>query len=289
MNLPDVQQNNKPKTPVHIQRVGVQGVQIPINFRCGVKGKEDEIYSLKATVDLFTDLDKSVKGVSMSRFVRILNTYSDNIINNKTIKELLERIIDSMGTGCNYSYVKFSFDTRILKKSIATKNYSYEFYKCSFEGMLEPPTYRFFQCVRVPYASYCPCSAELSNYLATTESSCGFPHAQRSLVTIVAETQPNTIKIEDIILMVEDSVVNIPYPIILREDEMRIAERAAKNPMFVEDVAREISVNLNGDKRILDWLLKCEHFESIHTHEAVCILSKGISSGLSPSYFLVKI
>lgn len=288
MDLPDVQQDCKPKSPRHLQRVGVQGIKMPFYINHGLYvGVEG--YHVKATVDLFTDLDRDIKGVSMSRFVRILNKYKYAVLNNKTIKEILENITEKLKPGCTCSYAKFKFDIELSKTSPSSKSVAFEYYTCSFEGRLEGDSYKFFQCVQVPYASYCPCSAELCNHLKEKESSIGFPHAQRSLATVVTQTVPNSIVLEKIIELVEHAVVNIPYPIILREDEMRIAERASKNPMFVEDAAREISEALDKDSRILDWLLKCEHFESIHTHEAVCILSKGISCGLDPGYFLVQI
>lgn len=287
MGLPDVQQNNRPKSPRHLQRVGIQNVQVPMHIKSGIN--EDECYFVNAYVNLYTDLQKDVKGVSMSRFVRTIDSWRKKLLNNGTIRFILEHIRESIGPTCKSSYVRFSFKIPIMKKSICSGNEFPEYYKCFFEGRLEENAYRFFQCVKVPYASYCPCSAELCHHSIKTKGTIAYPHAQRSLASTIVQTiPPYNMWIEEIISTVELAVVNIPYPIILRKDEQAIAVRAATSPMFVEDAAREIANKLDEEKRIVDWLLKCEHFESIHTHEAVAILSKGIEEGLNPGYFLVQ-
>jgi len=286
LNLPDVQQDMRPNCPRHLHRVGVQNVSVPLSIQSGVNGKD--AYEVKAKVDIFTDLEKDVKGVSMSRFVRCLDRWRHTNLNNNSIKEMLEAVIKDIGIICNCAYAKFNFDISIVKESPETWQKFPEFYNCTFEGRLGSFGYHFFQIVKVPYASYCPCSAELSEYALKNDNVKGFPHAQRSLATVTVQTiPPRNVWLENVIWDVEKAVVNIPYPIIKRKDEQFLAIRAAKYPMFVEDAAREIADKLDRNDRICDWLLKCEHFESIHTHEAVCILSKGVPGGLSPDYFLV--
>ena len=73
---------------------------------------------------------------------------------------------------------------------------------------------------------------------------------------------------------IEEAVVTIPYPIILRPDEQEVARLAAENTQFVEDSIRSISKTLDEDKRILNWIIKCEHFESIHKSNAIAIMYK---------------
>lgn len=79
---------------------------------------------------------------------------------------------------------------------------------------------------------------------------------------------------------------NVPTPILRRVDEQEFARRAAENPMFVEDAIRYISEGLDKDERILDWIVKCTHEESIHTHEAIAINWKGVDGGFTGLYFL---
>jgi GTP cyclohydrolase I len=145
--------------------------------------------------------------------------------------------------------------------------------------------FKFFQGANVQYASYCPCSAELSNDLKS-KGSMGFPHAQRSYANILIEGEKYSyIWLEDIIESVELAIKTIPYPIIKRVDEQEIARIAAENPIFVEDAIRQISVQL--DKLpAYDWIVKCTHEESIHTSEAIAVNWKGVTGGFDYKYFL---
>jgi GTP cyclohydrolase FolE2 len=150
------------------------------------------------------------------------------------------------------SYMKFEFRMPINKKSIATNNSFPIYYKCRFEGQLLMtknefefdryiPTFKFYQGVKIQYASYCPCSAELCNHLTQNQSS-GFPHNQRSFADILIENnESHYIWLEDIIETIESKIKTLPYPVIKRVDEQEIARVAAQNPLFVEDAIRLIS------------------------------------------------
>lgn len=274
MILPDVQ-ITKPNIERYLQKVGIQNVNIPLSLRSGIHKDKDQFYQINAKVNMFVDLDKHIKGINMSRFIRTISKHMTTVLNNQTIKNLLLALKESMDP-CDNVYMEAFFNIPILKKSIVSDHVFPEFYRCGFEARLLKDSFHFFEIVYVPYTSYCPCSAALSKHSMETYNKQGFPHAQRSLATVIIETiPPDTIWLEDLIWLVEKAVVNIPYPIITRNDEQEIAIRAAEHPMFVEDVSREISNLLDLDTRIYDWLLKCEHFESIHTHEAVCVLNKG--------------
>ena len=51
--------------------------------------------------------------------------------------------------------------------------------------------------------------------------------------------------------------------------------------MFVEHATRRLSLVLNGDDRISDWVVSVEHWESLHSHNAVAVIRKGIPGGLT--------
>jgi len=85
--------------------------------------------------------------------------------------------------------------------------------------------------------------------------------------------------------LVYDVIKTQPYPIIKRLDEQEIARIASENPLFVEDAIRLISNELKK-KNVLDWIVKCSHEESIHTHEAIAINWKGIVGGFDENYFI---
>jgi GTP cyclohydrolase I len=292
IDLPDIQQN-KPSVQIPINQVGVENVEVPFKL----ESKYGGFHQMVANVSMRTNLDENTKGISMSRLIRTLKPYLDLPLKHTLIKLILEDIRKNVGGTA--SFMKFEFKLPIIKKSIKSDNEFPLYYKCRFEGQLYDTNileeenmdhivteYRFYQGVIVQYASYCPCSAELCQHL-TNQGKIGFPHNQRSFAHILVESkEPNYVWLENIIEVVELATVNRVYPIIKRDDEQGIAELAAQNPMFVEDAIRNISVGINGIPGVHDWIIKCNHEESIHTSEAIAINWKGIGGGFNGRRFI---
>ena len=57
-----------------------------------------------------------------------------------------------------------------------------------------------------------------------------------------------------------------------RPDEKYVTEKAYDNPKFVEDLVRDIAIELNNDDRIAAYIVESENFESIHNHSAYAML-----------------
>ena len=56
------------------------------------------------------------------------------------------------------------------------------------------------------------------------------------------------------------------YPLLKREDEKYVTERAYDNPKFVEDVLRDVVLLLRNNDIIDSFEVECESLESIHNH-----------------------
>jgi GTP cyclohydrolase IB len=282
-DLPDIQHSSKPEICIPIKQVGVSHVKVPIILESRYGGTHE----LLATVTMSTDLRADMKGISMSMLLRTLIQYLGMPLKHKIIQKILGEFKVAVEADSNDSYIKFEFEIPIFKRSPRTIHVFPQYYKCSFEGRLLNDEFRFFQKVRVQYASYCPCSASLCQNLTETSGAPGYPHAQRAFADVLVEViPPNVIWLEDIIEMVESSVANRVYPILQRLDEQYVAKVAAENPMFVEDAIRRISKSLNEDINIKDWIVKCDHEESIHTSNAIAINWKGIPGGFEGTYYL---
>ena len=53
-----------------------------------------------------------------------------------------------------------------------------------------------------------------------------------------------------------------------------VTERAYENPAFVEDIVRDIAVELNSNDQKIDFYsLESENFESIHNHSAYALIT----------------
>lgn len=280
MDLPDIQ-NTEPMIKRPVYQVGVENVTVPFTL----ESKYNGFRAMTADVSMRTDLSAEVKGISMSRLIRTLKQYLDLPLKQVLIKEILQQLV--WNVGATRAFIKFSFHLPVTRTSASTDNHFPIYHKCRFEGQLtEDLAFKFFQGVVVQYASYCPCSAELSRDLVS-KGLMGFPHAQRSFAHLLIEGDgTHYIWLEDLIESVERSIKTIPYPIIKREDEQEIARIAAENPLFVEDAIRAISQELDNMEGIHDWIVKCVHEESIHTSEAIAINYKGVDSGFDERYYI---
>ena len=73
--------------------------------------------------------------------------------------------------------------------------------------------------------------------------------------------------------MAEEKASSELYAILKRDDEKVVTERAYENPAFVEDIVRDIAVELNADKKVSYYCLESENFESIHNHSAYALIT----------------
>ena len=67
--------------------------------------------------------------------------------------------------------------------------------------------------------------------------------------------------------------------IVKREDEQAFAELNGTHIKFVEDAARFLYRELAEDRRIADFQVACSHLESLHSHDAVSVIAKGVTGG----------
>jgi GTP cyclohydrolase I len=111
----------------------------------------------------------------------------------------------------------------------------------------------------------CPCSKAISIHGA---------HNQRGEVTVqVRFTKP--IWIEDLIAIMESSASSELYALLKREDEKAVTERAYENPVFVEDLVRNVALKLNAHPDVTWYKVEAENQESIHNHNAYACIEKG--------------
>jgi GTP cyclohydrolase I len=80
---------------------------------------------------------------------------------------------------------------------------------------------------------------------------------------------------EDLIEAARRAVPTETQVMVKREDEQAFAELNAANPIFVEDAARLFCEQLQADPRIGDFRVIASHQESLHSHDAISILTQG--------------
>ena len=72
--------------------------------------------------------------------------------------------------------------------------------------------------------------------------------------------------------MIESSASSELYALLKRQDEKAVTERAYENPVFVEDLVRNVALRLNAHPLVTWYKVEAENYESIHNHNAyACI------------------
>ena len=81
--------------------------------------------------------------------------------------------------------------------------------------------------------------------------------------------------IEDVIAMIESSASSELYALLKRQDEKAVTERAYENPVFVEDMVRNVALKLKAHPDVTWYKVEAENQESIHNHNAYASIEKG--------------
>ena len=243
---------------IAIDRVGVKGVRFPIEIR----DKAHRTQATVAVVGLTVDLPHQFKGTHMSRFIEVLNAHGrvlhvDNVL--RVVDELRARL------DAEKAHADFEFPFFLEKSAPATGAVGLMDYGVRFEAATDGAARDFVLTVRVPVTTLCPCSKAISARGA---------HNQRGEVTFaVRSVRP--IWIEDLIRLVERCASSELYSLLKRPDEKAVTERAYDNPVFVEDLVRNIAAHANGDANITAYRIEAENFESIHNHNAYARVERG--------------
>jgi len=249
-------QNHKDSRNIDIDHVGVKGIRYPITVLDKDMGEQQTV----AEINMYVNLPRYYKGTHMSRFVEILNEHSRRIsIRNVTaiLEEMKERL------DAESAHMEIIFPYFIEKAAPVTGIKGLMEYKCAFKGSLNDGS-DLVLMIYVPISTLCPCSKEISDFGA---------HNQRGEVRLQVRFK-KFVWIEDLIKLVELSASVDVYSILKREDEKYVTEKAYQNPMFVEDIVRDIAVKLKKDPNITWFAVESENFESIHNHNAYAYIEK---------------
>lgn len=241
---------------INIDKVGVKNIRYPIM----VLDKKKETQETIANISMMVNLPHKFRGTHMSRFVEILNEYHGKI-NIANMKDILQRIKTRLNA--ESAHLEITFPYFVEKRAPVTKSAGLVEYQCKFITSLDG-AFDFLLAIDVPVTTVCPCSKEISKYGA---------HNQRGRVTLSVRFK-EFVWIEDLIEIVEKSASSGVYSLLKREDEKYVTEKGYENPMFVEDVVREIAKNLESNSNIYWFTVEAENFESIHNHSAYAFFEK---------------
>ncbi len=282
-SLPDMQNEKAPEIPggvAPILQVGSANFRLPLKF---ARKSGAEPVALEAVVAGTVSLDATRKGINMSRIVRGMYEFRDEVFTLATLQKIAEHFAADLGS--RRVQLRLDFNYPILQKSLRSGLEGYQYYACAYEGILEDGKFRSFVSFDFVYSSACPCSAELSEHARCSRGIMGIPHSQRSKARIYAEIVAGSeIFIEDFQTHCLNALHTETQVMVKREDEQAFAEMNGAYYKFVEDAVRLLYAEFNGDARVADFQIVCAHLESLHSHDAVAVINKGVAGGFSGGF-----
>ncbi len=304
--MPDIA-NMPLSTPMGtLDWVGMSQIELPILLaQAGV----EPVRSL-ARVQAYVNLiDPQSKGIHMSRLYLMLDRASSQAVTPTSMSAMLSEFVQSHTGLSNAAFVEYKFDYYERRGSLISGNSGWKNYPCLIRGHLNDGDLRLELQVEVPYSSTCPCSAALARqliqeqfsrdfdgreqlsqaeiyaWLGSSQGICATPHSQRSFAKVrvtLSNAQVDSFEVSQLINRIEDALQTAVQAAVKREDEQEFARLNGANLMFCEDAARRLQAKLDAQSDYSDFWLRVDHLESLHPHDAVSIVSKGIAGGYQP-------
>ena len=281
-SMPDVMEaiESEQGSAVPIQQVGVSNFRLPLNFRT----EDGRTMTLEASVSGTVSLEANLKGINMSRIMRSFYELKDELFTLETVDQVLELFREKVESFDARVVIRFNYP--ILQKSLRSGLEGYQYYKCALEGKVSRDgVFQRLIHFDFVYSSACPCSAELAEHARDVRDTYSIPHSQRSKARVCVRLAKGAhVTIEDLQRHCLQALKTETQVMVKREDEQAFAELNGAYIKFVEDAARLIYQQLDADKRIADFQVACSHLESLHSHDAVSVICKGVPSGFTAEF-----
>jgi GTP cyclohydrolase I len=242
---------------------------------------------LETSVTGTVSLEAEKKGINMSRIMRSFYAHAEKEFSFQVIEGALEDYKADLGSFDARIQMRFSYPMQL--SSLRSGLSGWQYYDMALELVETAGVRKQILHLDYVYSSTCPCSLELSEHARATRGQLATPHSQRSVARLSVEVKPGaTLWFEDLIGLARAAVVTETQVMVKREDEQAFAELNAANPIFVEDAARLFCEALQSDARIGDFRVIASHQESLHSHDAISLLTEGVTfaaDSLDPRLF----
>lgn len=277
-SMPDLQ--NADFVGIPIDFVGIHNFHMPIR----IKEKSGDTQEVMANITGTVSLDASNRGINMSRIIRSFYKSKDDIFDINKLEEVLRNYQKDLKTFDAHILMNFKYriwqDSLRSRKDDGTPEGGWQYYNVTFDCNLDHSgEFKKIMQFDYVYSSACPCSTELSHHAALNRGIYGIPHSQRSLARISIEFD-EMIWIEDILNLCKTAMPTETLVFCKREDEQSFAELNGSQTKFVEDAVRYLADSFNNDCKISDYKIICSHFESLHSHDAIAVITKGVKNSI---------
>ena len=306
ISMPDVASHAETAVSGRLDWVGMNDIELPIELASGASGS----ISAQAQVNAFVDLAQPDKrGIHMSRlYLHLDQRLSQQTVTPALLEATLDDFLASHSDLSTRAMVRLNFDYLVRRPSLISDNTGWKKYPFSLIASLDDNGYAFEMSFQVVYSSTCPCSAALSRqliqqqfekdfdkgasldydevlaWLGSEQGIVATPHSQRSSadVRLKLSQGSESCAFDAMIDIIEGALKTPVQAAVKREDEQAFALLNGQNLMFVEDSARRLQNALSEFANVDDFWARCRHFESLHPHDAVAIITKGVANGYKP-------
>ncbi len=308
LTLPDIARETRVELTGTLDRVGMMEIEVPV-LLANTKGIP---FQVPARANAFVSLDDpKAKGIHMSRlFLQLQEGLASGPLSFTLLEDLLTKFIETHKELSRSSSINIAFDYMVERPALKSQNKGWRSYPIVLSAVLSEGQVCFDLQMQITYSSTCPCSAalarkliqdhflmefksetisreEVHQWLGTTRGILATPHSQRSEAHVKirfdaaadADAPAHWLKLID---LVEQRLGTPVQAAVKREDEQEFALLNGQNLMFCEDAARKIKNALLEQTFVDDFLVRVSHLESLHPHNAVSIVTKGIKGGFQP-------
>lgn len=303
VSMPDVASQPHDQISGRLDWVGMSHIEIPVR----IAGPDGTLVQTPARVSAYVDLDQpAVRGIHMSRlYLHLDRLLAEHALAPNVMRELLREFLDSHSGLSTSAMVRIDFEYQVRRPALSSRNAGWRSYPFSIVATRSGDGFSLEVAYRVTYSSTCPCSAALARqliqrqfdedfptgesldreavmrWLGSEQGIMATPHSQRSSADIRVRLTPelDAFPFVELIDRIENALKTPVQTAVKREDEMEFARLNGQNLMFCEDAGRRVQTALDDDEQVLDFWARCRHFESLHPHDAVSIVTKGVDGG----------
>jgi GTP cyclohydrolase IB len=283
-SLPDLQ--NGPSSLIRgakarIEHVGISNFRLPLSYAV----RDGSALVLETSVTGTVSLQAEKKGINMSRIMRSFYAHAGREFSFGVIEAALDDYKADLGSFDARIQMRLSFPMQMpaLRSGLS----GWQYYDIALELVEQAGVRKRIVHLDYVYSSTCPCSLELAEHARAVRGQLATPHSQRSVARLSVELK-GEMWFEDLIELARKAVVTETQVMVKREDEQAFAELNAANAIFVEDAARLFCQALRADPRIGDFRVIASHQESLHSHDAISLLTEGetfAADSLDPRLF----
>ena len=285
--------------------VGMRDIEMPARVMLG-----DEACLIPAQVSAFVDLrEPSARGIHMSRLYRLCDEHLGRaVLDVGLLRALLDAMLSSHADVSQHATVEIGFTLPLRREALRSGLAGWRQYPVRIKASRDASHWRCVLEVDVLYSSTCPGSAAMArqvvrqrfvdtfgegqvdaaavaHWLQSPEGGAATPHAQRSRARVcvaLADGADDTLPLVRLIDAIEEALKTPVQGAVKRIDEQEFARLNGENPMYCEDAARRMLAVLDRVPWIVDYAIEAAHLESLHPHDAVARVVKGVAGGFTP-------